>query len=48
MALLLKIYGYYFTTEGKNLFLDISEILNKRYSTAKYSSVSDINNNIVS
>ena len=47
MALLLKIYGYYFTTEGKNLFLDISEILNKRYSTAKYSSVSDINNNIV-
>ncbi len=29
MALLLKIYGYYYTTEGKNLFLDISEILIK-------------------
>jgi len=42
MALLLKIYGYYYTIEGKNLFLDISEILNKRYSTN--SSVSDINN----
>ncbi len=33
MALLLKIYGYYYTIEGKNLFLDISEIINKRYST---------------
>lgn len=33
MALLLKIHGYYYTLEGKNLFLDISEILNKRYST---------------
>nr|YP_007507063.1 LAGLIDADG endonuclease [Ceratocystis cacaofunesta]YP_009704202.1 LAGLIDADG endonuclease [Ceratocystis fimbriata]YP_009710354.1 LAGLIDADG endonuclease [Ceratocystis albifundus]AFO38116.1 LAGLIDADG endonuclease [Ceratocystis cacaofunesta]QEN73765.1 LAGLIDADG endonuclease [Ceratocystis fimbriata]QFX74856.1 LAGLIDADG endonuclease [Ceratocystis albifundus]WPM94724.1 hypothetical protein [Ceratocystis fimbriata]WPM94775.1 hypothetical protein [Ceratocystis fimbriata] len=33
MALILKIKGYYYTTEGKNLFLDISEILNKRYST---------------
>ena len=32
MALILKIYGYYYTLEGKNLFLDISEILNKRYS----------------
>lgn len=42
MALLLKISGYYYTIEGKNLFLDISEILNKRYSTN--SSVSDINN----
>lgn len=42
MALLLKINGYYYTTEGKNLFLDISEILNKRYSTN--SLVSDINN----
>jgi hypothetical protein len=46
MALLLKIYGYYYTTEGKNLFLDISEILNKRYSTVKHSSVNDINNAI--
>jgi len=33
MALLLKIYGYYYTTEGKNLFLDIAGIINKRYST---------------
>ena len=33
MALILKINGYYYTLEGKNLFLDISEILNKRYST---------------
>lgn len=33
MALILKIHGYYYTPEGKNLFLDISEILNKRYST---------------
>lgn len=33
MALLLKIHGYYYTVEGKNLFLDISEILNKRYTT---------------
>ena len=32
MALLLKIYGYYYTTEGKNLFLDIAGIINKRYS----------------
>lgn len=32
MALLLRIYGYYFTLEGKNLFLDISDIINKRYS----------------
>ena len=41
MALLLKIYGYYYTKQGKNLFLDISEILNKRYSTN--SCISDIN-----
>lgn len=43
MALLIKIYGYYYTTEGKNLFLNISEILNKRYSTNSLT-VSDINN----
>jgi hypothetical protein len=29
----LKIHGYYYTPEGKNLFLDISDIINKRYST---------------
>ena len=28
-----KINGYYYLTEGKNLFLDISDVLNKRYST---------------
>jgi hypothetical protein len=33
IALLLKINGYYYLTEGKNLFLDISDVLNKRYST---------------
>jgi hypothetical protein len=33
MALILKIKGYYYTLEGKNLFLDISEVINKRYST---------------
>ena len=33
MALILKIRGYYYILEGKNLFLDISGILNKRYST---------------
>ena len=32
IALLLKIKGYYYSTEGKKLFLDISDILNKRYS----------------
>ena len=33
LALLLKIHGYYYLPEGKKLFLDISDILNKRYST---------------
>jgi hypothetical protein len=33
IALLLKIQGYYYLPEGKKLFLDISEVLNKRYST---------------
>lgn len=32
VALLLKIQGYYYLPEGKKLFLDISDILNKRYS----------------
>jgi hypothetical protein len=31
--LLLRIHGYYFLPEGKKLFLDISDIINKRYST---------------
>lgn len=34
IALLLKIHGYYYLPEGKKLFLDISDILNKRYSTS--------------
>lgn len=34
LALLLKINGYYYLTEGKKLFLDISDVLNKRYSTS--------------
>ena len=33
IALMLKIHGYYYLPEGKKLFLDISDILNKRYST---------------
>jgi len=33
MALMLKIHGYYYLPEGKKLFLDISNVLNKRYST---------------
>jgi len=44
MALILKIQGYYYTLEGKNLFLDISEINNKRYSTNISASVADVNN----
>lgn len=47
MALILKIQGYYYTLEGKNLFLDISEILNKRYSTTiPIENVDEIINNI--
>jgi LAGLIDADG endonuclease len=47
MALILKIYGYYYTLEGKKLFLDISEIINKRYSTAiSTDNVNEIINNI--
>ena len=34
IAVLLKIKGYYYLTEGKNLFLAISDVLNKRYSTS--------------
>lgn len=46
IALSLKIKGYYFLTEGKELFLDISDILNKRYSTSKKNSGKDINKTI--
>ena len=41
MALLLKVKGYYYLTEGKKLFLDISDVLNKRYSRGNDSA--DIN-----
>lgn len=44
LALLLKINGYYYLTEGKKLFLDISDVLNKRYSTNN--SLVDIDNAI--
>src|SRR5690606_19427129 len=42
VALLLKIQGYYFLPEGKKLFLDISDIINKRYSTRSTSNLNDI------
>lgn len=31
IALILKIKGYYYLTEGKVLFLNISDVINKRY-----------------
>lgn len=46
VALLLKIQGYYLLPSGKKLFLDISEILNKRYSTGPIQNVDDIITNI--
>lgn len=39
---MLKIQGYFFLLEGKKLFLDISEIINKRYSTKSTSNLNDI------
>lgn len=42
IALLLKIHGYYYVPEGKKLFLDISDILNKIYST-NTKTISNIN-----
>lgn len=42
IALLLKIQGYYYLPEGKNLFLDISDIINKRYSTNSTGVVYDV------
>lgn len=42
VALLLKIYGYYFLPEGEKLFLDISDILNKRYSTGSIQNIDEI------
>jgi hypothetical protein len=44
--LLLKIHGYYYLPEGKKLFLDISDILNKRYSTGSNGNSDEIIVNI--
>ena len=46
VALLLKIKGYYYLPEGKTLFLDISDILNKRYNTNTTINTSEIIDNI--
>jgi hypothetical protein len=46
LALLLKIKGYYYLPEGKTLFLDISDILNKRYSTNTTKNIPQIMDNI--
>lgn len=42
VALLLKIQGYYLLPEGKKLFLDISDVLNKRYSTRSTGNIDEI------
>jgi len=42
VALLLKIHGYYFLPEGKRLFLDISDIINKRYGTTSTKDINEI------
>lgn len=47
LALLLKIQGYYNTPEGKTLFLDISDILNKRYSTSTTKNMPEIIDDIL-
>jgi hypothetical protein len=46
MALILKIHGYYYLPEGKTLFIDISNILNKRYSTGSIKNIDSIIENI--
>ncbi|KAG0122699.1 hypothetical protein HOY82DRAFT_641443 [Tuber indicum] len=43
VTLILKIHGYYYLPEGKKLFLDISGVLNKRYSTG---SIKDLDRKI--
>lgn len=42
IALILKIHGYYYLPEGKKLFLDISDVLNKRYSTGPLENIDAI------
>ena len=38
----MKIHGYYYLPEGKKLFLDISDILNKRHSTGSIKNLDTI------
>ena len=38
----MKIQGYYYLPEGKKLFLDISDIINKRYSTRSTRNTNEI------
>ena len=42
IALILKIHDYYYLPEGKILFLDISNVLNKRYSTGSIENLDKI------
>jgi len=42
IALILKIHGYYYLPEGKTLFLDISNVLNKRNSTGSLKDIDSI------
>src|SRR5690606_19139441 len=41
-SLIVKIHGYYFIPEGKKLFLDIADIINKRYTTRSTGNLDDI------
>ena len=47
IVLLLKIKGYYYLPEGKTLFLNISDILNKRYSTNTTKNISEVIDDIL-
>ena len=42
IALKLKIHGYYYLPEGKKLFLDISDVLNKRDNTGDIKNINTI------
>lgn len=42
IALILKFHGYYYLPEGKTLFLEISDVLNKRYSTGPIKNIDSI------
>lgn len=39
---MLIIHGYYYIPEGKKLFIDISNVLNKRYSTGSIENLDTI------